>query len=355
MVQATLGSNPSPSAISCDHQLMVDQSHSTRRHQWDQLPDALRDEVERQLGDAVVVATTQPGGFTPGVAAVLTLANNAPVFVKAVADTSAIVHAYRHEALISQQLPTTVPAPRLRFSLEHSGWVLLCFDAIQGRLPQEPWVDSELDATMATLGVVSNVLTPSPIKELPRIFENYGKEFDVWRRLSATGAVSGGRLTVNELQPALRSRIDALAEIEERWGDEASGETMIHFDIRSDNLVIDQSGTVWVVDWSWPCLAAEWVDVATFLPTLRRNSSELQRLWAAHPTTRHLSASGGNAYLVALAGTWLERAANEPLAHTPHLREHQATCARATLDWLSVRGVDVELSDAPLFDAPIAE
>ena len=47
-------------------------------------PRQLRDAVERRLGGRVVAAVSQPGGFSPGVAARLRLDSGARAFVKAV-------------------------------------------------------------------------------------------------------------------------------------------------------------------------------------------------------------------------------------------------------------------------------
>ena len=45
------------------------------RTEWAELPDLVRAEIEGILGDRVVRATTQAGGFSPGVAAVVELAS----------------------------------------------------------------------------------------------------------------------------------------------------------------------------------------------------------------------------------------------------------------------------------------
>ena len=51
---------------------------------WEALPGEVRDAIERELGSRVVRAVTQPGGFSPGVAARLELEDGGRVFVKAV-------------------------------------------------------------------------------------------------------------------------------------------------------------------------------------------------------------------------------------------------------------------------------
>jgi hypothetical protein len=57
-----------------------------RRLPWRAIPRHLRGQVEELLGARVVRAQTQPGGFSPGVAARLTLTRGRQAFVKAVGD-----------------------------------------------------------------------------------------------------------------------------------------------------------------------------------------------------------------------------------------------------------------------------
>jgi hypothetical protein len=57
---------------------------SNVRIPWSDLPARVRAEVERRLGSPVVAARTQTGGFSPGVAARLELADGGRAFVKAV-------------------------------------------------------------------------------------------------------------------------------------------------------------------------------------------------------------------------------------------------------------------------------
>lgn len=54
------------------------------RHHWADLPDTVRDAVQDILGAPVVEARSQSGGFSPGVAARVRLADGGRAFVKAV-------------------------------------------------------------------------------------------------------------------------------------------------------------------------------------------------------------------------------------------------------------------------------
>src|SRR5580658_2549048 len=85
-----------------------------RRPPWSQIPAPLRAEVERQLGGRVLAAVTQPGGFSPGVAARLRLDNGGRAFVKAVGDLNPEAPGiHRAEAAITAALPASTPAAHL--------------------------------------------------------------------------------------------------------------------------------------------------------------------------------------------------------------------------------------------------
>lgn len=309
-----------------------------RRPEWESLPFAVKDEAERRLGSPVLSAQTQPGGFTSGVASILTLNDDTTVFMKALSVSDDMAEWYRSEAAVSVQLPEAVPSPRLRFSFELEGWITLVFDAIDGGLPHEPWRDDELGRVVSTISDMSNMLTPSPVDDIPRLEELLQDEFDTFRRLLHDR--QSGLLTTELLDPEVRTRLPHLAVLEAQWERSAAGNTLTHLDLRADNFVFGSDGKVWVVDWSMPCSAAPWVDLATFLPTVDRRSDELNDLFLSSAVGEGAVPADVNAFLAGLAGMWLERGCNPPLPHAPHIREHQTRCAHTTLDWLSLRELE---------------
>src|SRR3954464_11392696 len=82
---------------------------------YDALPAPVRGWVDTTLGSPVVQARTQPGGFSPGVAARLVCADGSRAFVKAVSaktnEDSPKLH--RREAQVLAALPDDLPVPRL--------------------------------------------------------------------------------------------------------------------------------------------------------------------------------------------------------------------------------------------------
>jgi hypothetical protein len=110
------------------------------RQEWAELPQVGREGVESVLGAPVLTACTQPGGFSPGVAAVGELSTGERAFVK-VADESfnpmsAALH--RREAAFMVRCPA-VPAAHLWGVHDADRWVALATDAVDGHLPSLPW------------------------------------------------------------------------------------------------------------------------------------------------------------------------------------------------------------------------
>lgn len=110
---------------------------------WSALPARIRAEVERRLGSPVVDARTQEGGFSPGVAARVVLADGGRAFVKAVSpERNAVTPSvHRREARIVAAIPPGAPVPRLLWTLDDDpdGWVVRAFEDVEGRHPSLPW------------------------------------------------------------------------------------------------------------------------------------------------------------------------------------------------------------------------
>src|SRR5262249_18301416 len=117
-----------------------------RRLPWARVPERVRRAVEAALGAPVVEARTQEGGFSPGAAARLRLANGGRAFVKAL---GADVHEfgtglYRVEAVAMAHLPAGLPTPRLLDVYDDGEWVALVYEDVDGRQRTIPWRPDEL-------------------------------------------------------------------------------------------------------------------------------------------------------------------------------------------------------------------
>ena len=206
---------------------------------WERLPGEVRAAIEQRLGAPVARTATRPGGFSPGLAARLELEDGRRVFAKAVGPEpnpdSPDFH--RREVAIAAALPPETPAPRFFFSVEHDGWIALVFEDMDGHEPQLPWRADELARVLDALTDLAEALTPPPL-EAPSAEEAYDELLHGWRTLAAGGAAG--------LDPWAAERLDELADLEARWGEAAAGGTLVHGDIRADNILLTAERVVFV-------------------------------------------------------------------------------------------------------------
>jgi Phosphotransferase enzyme family len=302
-----------------------------KRLPWSAIPASLRAEVEDQLGARVVAARTQPSGFSPGVAARLQLAGGGRAFVKAVGDLNPdSPQMHRAEIRIAAALPASTPAPRLLGSIDSGGWVILLFADIEGRLPAMPWQPAELDRVLAAMADLAAALTPSPI-DAPCVTREsvLGQG---WRKLAEAGL---SRQV--ELGPWAMSHLDDLAALEARWGAAATGDSLVHGDIRADNILLT-TDRVFFVDWPWASLAAPWFDLVAMLPSVAMQGGPApEAILTRHPVARGADADAITAVVAAVTGFFLWQAGLPDPPGLPTVRAFQRAQGEVALDWLRER------------------
>ena len=301
---------------------------------WADVPDQVRAEIESACGAAVVEAVTAPGGFSPGLAARVVCADGRRWFVKAASgqvnpDTPRL---HRQEAGILADLDPLIrsgrlPAPRLRATAEHGSWFALILEDIDGQHPVLPWQDEQLDQVLGVLGTLADVLTPAPVSA-PSIGEYLGADFTGWRTLAQAPADE-------RLDPWSRARLAELAAVEATWAAHAGGTTLLHADIRADNVLLTGAGAV-VVDWPHACRGAAFADVVFLAPSVAmQGGPQPADLLARSRAGRSATRAGLIATVCALAGYFTERSLRPPPPGLPTVRAFQAAQGEVTLRWLA--------------------
>jgi hypothetical protein len=314
---------------------------TAERPGWASLPAGLRAVIGERLGARVVGATPAGGGFTRGFAAVLRTATGESAFVKA-ADLRRQPHVaewYAREAAITAALPARVPAARPRWTLTGEDHFVLCLDAVDGHTPPLPWRRDELAATLDAWATAADALREPPAGllalGLPRLTDVLRDELSYWQQIAA------GREPMPATPAALAGlaadRLGELVALEAALPGYADAGTVIHCDLRLDNVLIDADGAAWICDWNWPCLGAQWFDTATLLVTAYASGLDADRLFAGHPTTAKAPPQALDSALAALAGYWLSRGAAPPTDASSHARGHQRWSGQQALAWLAAR------------------
>ncbi len=301
---------------------------------WEQVPWRVRTAIEDVCGAPVVEARTQPGGFSPGLAARVRCADGARFFVKAVSaeanpDTPRL---HRQEGRVLAALDPVIaarhlPVPRLRGAVDRKPWMALVLEDVDGRPPALPWVAAELEQVVAVLDRMAEALTPAPVA-VPAVAERLGADFTGWRTLAA--APSRG-----QLDPWSRTHLDRLARVEATWAAHADGDTLLHADIRADNLLLTGDGPV-VVDWPWACRGAAIIDLVLFAPSVAMQGGPPPAdLLAASRSGRAADRDTLTALVCGLAGYLTEQSLRPPPPGLPTVRPFQAAQGAVARRWLA--------------------
>ncbi|PRY38093.1 phosphotransferase [Umezawaea tangerina] len=294
----------------------------TTRITWPDLPLHIRSTVESILGDTVTTAVSQQGGFSPGTADRVTTSTGLRAFVKAVS-TAQNAHSpalHRREILATSTLPSTVPAPHLLGSHDDGDWVVLVLEDIEGRHPKTPWTQEELTLVLTALTEMARTTTPSPTLETTA--ERLQEDFQGWHRVVEKPTT---------LDPWTNTHLDDLRALADHGLAALTGDTLVHTDIRADNILLGPDDSVTIVDWPWACRGPAWMDSLLTLVNVR--------LHGGHDTTRLLDRldvdrADAIGVLAGLAGFFTDGARLPAPPGLPTLRAFQRAQATSTLSWI---------------------
>jgi aminoglycoside phosphotransferase (APT) family kinase protein len=300
---------------------------------WADLPAHVRDAVEDLLGAPVVAAVSQPGGFSPGTADRVVTVSGARAFVKAVGrvQNPNSVDMHRREARITAALPAAAPVPRLLGVFDDGDWVAIVLDDVEGRHPRTPWERTELDAVVGTLSRLADTLTPAPLSDVPAAADSLAHDLAGWQRLT--------REPSPDLDPWTAANLPVLRAAAERAATALRGDTLVHLDVRADNLLIRPDGSVVIVDWPWACTGPAWLDTALLSINVRLygGGADADRLLADLADRTGAEPGDFVDVLAGIAGFFLDAARLPAPPGLPTVRAFQLAQARALLPWLGER------------------
>jgi hypothetical protein len=186
-----------------------------------------------------------------------------------------------------------------------------------------PWDPVELDACLDVLEDVAGRLTPPPNGlGLPP----FADELAAWPALW------------HQSRPTLqRPHADEAAALAATFGEVVAGDTLVHTDVRDDNVLLTSDGRVLLCDWNWPTAGAAWLDSLALLIGPRGDGVDVDAVIAARPLLRDVPPDHVDRVLAVLCGYFLHHA-DEPVPPTsPHVREVQRWQGEVVWDWLAER------------------
>ncbi len=297
---------------------------TSRRLDWLLLPPALRRMVEDRLGSPVVESVSAGSGWTPGCASVLIGERGERVFLKAASKKAqrSFADAYAAEATVLRQLPSPIPVPRLLWSHEDDLWVVLAFEHVEHTNPARPWRRDELDACLDTLEHLAQTLTPPPMR-VPSFAREFAGCLDGWAHVRRTA-------------PGW-PHLDEAVALAGRFAEATAGSTLVHADVRDDNLLLAPTGRALLCDWDFATVGAAWVDTVCLLIGPAGDGLDADAVLAERALTRTAAPDDVDSLLALLAGYFLERRDAPVPNSSPYLRAHQDWYAEATWAWLARR------------------
>ncbi|WP_241829094.1 phosphotransferase [Saccharothrix sp. CB00851] len=171
------------------------------------------------------------------------------VFCKGITTDSPLARMHRNEVTVNPFLPGRL-APRLLWSIEMDGWLLLGFEHIPGR-------HADLSPGTADLPAVADVVdeigrtAPPPASIAHRVMSaQWARAMEVETNLPPPGDADPWSLANADLLATWAARAPARME----------GRRLIHSDLNPANILV--SDTARVVDWAWWKTGAAWVDPA---------------------------------------------------------------------------------------------
>ncbi|MGN6332041.1 MAG: phosphotransferase family protein [Motilibacteraceae bacterium] len=299
---------------------------------WLEVPEHVRAAVEAELGAHVVAARSQFGGFSPGSADRVELSDGRRLFVKAVGtalnpDTPRL---HRREAHALAQLPDHVPAPRLVATYDDGDWVALVMEDVEGRHPEVPWPDRDVDAVGGALVELAGVRAPASLPAHADI----ATMLTIWSEVAERHAAG----ELDERFPTdLVRQLDQLLDAGRLAREVTRGDALVHWDVRSDNVFV-RDGEAVLLDWAWACRGAPWLDAAMLGLELAIQGADADQFFATNPLLIAQPREHVRALLVCAAGFWALRGTYPDPPGLPSIRAVQRSWAAKSLAWLRERG-----------------
>ena len=270
------------------------------RRPYAAVPERVRAWVEETLGSPVASTAEQVGGMSPGCATRLVCADGTRAFVKAVGpELNAMTpELFRHEiAVLGVVGEHPLWAPLLASYDEPGGWVALLLGDVEGRHPDMNDA-GDVATVLAAVDRFVDTLAGRGVghaETLGTLDRSIGRYESMWPHL---GDVPDDLLPgwARERVEEMRARVPELIA-------RSTGDHVVNYDIRNDNLLLRPDGDVVFVDWGMARVGAAWLD--PFVARLEwADQPVFDDLVVGSPALRDLGDSAVTTFLY-LLGTWL--------------------------------------------------
>jgi Phosphotransferase enzyme family len=269
--------------------------------------------LSRLLGTEVRALTrVQSSGYTVAYHGIAELADGSTAFVKAATEPVTAGFIRDEQRVLRDLTGPFVPAV---LALDDEDPPLLVLEDLRAAHWPPPSDDSAIDAVRDALAAVAATTPPDAV---PPVGIHRDRLVTGWAEIEADPApfLSLGVCSAEWLERAL----PPLREASETAP--IDGGSLLHLDVRSDNLCIAERGAV-LVDWNHACVGHPDLDVAAWLPSLRlEGGPEPEQILPEAP-----------GFAALLAGFFGSRAGLPAPPTAPQVRPFQLAQLRVSLAW----------------------
>jgi hypothetical protein len=271
------------------------------------VPARVHDWVCEQLGAPVTDAVDQVGGMSPGCATRVATPEGRRAFVKAVGPelNPLTPDLFRHEARVLDHLgDDPLWAGSEAVLDEPGGWVALLLEDVAGVHP-DPDDPEQRDLVLAaTDRLAARLAGRAGSLDITEAAEGLRRWGSAWDRLD--------EVPRDLLPRRVRDQSSALRACYDRVVEAAAGGSVVHHDIRNDNLLVRPDGEVVFVDWGMSRRGPAWLD-----PLVARlewvDRTDFDVLVHRSPALRELGDDLVTAFLAGF-GAWLALRSLDPPA-----------------------------------------
>ena len=274
------------------------------------IPSVL-DRVKTILGTAPTTWLSMRKGHTAAECLVMQFENGSTAFVKHATDerTAQWLTSERRICELVQE----------SFLPKFIGWdgrefPILILEDISAGHTAPPWSEEYVDRVFRLLDTLAAVKMPDNFPALV----NYAEPFNGWQEIARNRSPFSklGLVSAEWLERALPVLIEA------ETGIDLTGDSLVHTDMRSDNICFHQDHTL-LVDWNWACKGNPKFDLISWLPSLHAEGG---------PPPWEFTLDEPK--LIAMQAGYLARRASRPPMNQPaSIRQLQLAQLRSALPW----------------------
>ncbi|TNE29843.1 MAG: aminoglycoside phosphotransferase family protein [Alphaproteobacteria bacterium] len=338
------------------HPALLEPPEKEARPQWTELPSEVLSEIEKITGK-IAAAEIAWGGYSPSACFRATAENGEKYFIKgshpgqAAHGAKALrqeIHAYTTLKFL-QQL-----APRFHGSIsvgDEDDWRLGIWDMVDGKTAL-PWTLAKTQAVVDLLWQLHSSVSRADVPDLPDGREsNHVSDFflgeRLWKRFEREDDSNRQQhfAELFEDSDAARQWLDthlpALVRLQSGMSGMTGPEGVVHFDLRSDNILFNAEGRAVIVDWTDTCWGQVLLDIVLFAQCVAAESGI-----APQTVIQQYEDVSGHIYpredvlsvVATVTGYFADNAWRAVPQELPRLRWVQSICLQAGLSWLAAEG-----------------